>query len=154
MPKSEAKVETVEVKAVLHCKGCHKKFRKAIASIDEVDNVAYDKETKKYTLTGIFNREEVIKILNKTGKQIEVLKPKETNKKEAEKKEENKDGCKHDCCCCRHVGGYWRNDSNYCSNVYWKPDYCWCQSQKVCLLHQNRLTYGCYESNPTNCSFM
>ncbi|KAJ7564764.1 hypothetical protein O6H91_02G032500 [Diphasiastrum complanatum] len=153
MQKSEVKVETVEVKAVLHCKGCYKKFRKAIANIEEVHNVSYEEKTKKFTLTGKFDPQEVIKALRKTRKQIEVLKPKETDETKPEKCE----ACKHDCCSCKTDCDYWRNDNWHCRNdySYWRPDYCWCQSQTVCLLPQNRLTtYGFSEDNPNNCSFM
>ncbi|KAL8233621.1 hypothetical protein R6Q59_019721 [Mikania micrantha] len=59
----------VELKVGLHCEECIKKILKTIKKFEDIE--AYDVDTKlnKVTVTGNVTKEEVIKALQKIGKQ-------------------------------------------------------------------------------------
>ncbi|KAJ7528172.1 hypothetical protein O6H91_02G032400 [Diphasiastrum complanatum] len=88
--KSEKKSETVVLKVEIHCNECLRKIQRAITKIDGVESINYDLKEKKVTLSGKINPQNVLKTVKKTGKQVQMLQPKETkeaDKKDSEKKE-------------------------------------------------------------------
>ncbi|OIW16211.1 hypothetical protein TanjilG_18926 [Lupinus angustifolius] len=58
----------VEVKVGLHCDVCIKKILKAIKKIEDIETYNVDKELNKVIVTGNVTTEEVIKVLQKNGK--------------------------------------------------------------------------------------
>ncbi|KAK3015194.1 hypothetical protein RJ639_005403 [Escallonia herrerae] len=60
----------VELKVGLHCEECIKKILKAIKKIEDIETYDVDTQLNKVTVTGNITTEEVMKALQKTGKQV------------------------------------------------------------------------------------
>ncbi|KAE9596219.1 putative heavy metal-associated domain, HMA [Lupinus albus] len=58
----------VEVKVGFHCDECIKKILKAIKKIEDIETYNVEKELNKVIVTGNVTTEEVIKVLQKIGK--------------------------------------------------------------------------------------
>ncbi|KAK7300470.1 hypothetical protein RJT34_11314 [Clitoria ternatea] len=58
----------VEVKVGLHCDECIKKIFKAIKKIEDIETYNVDKQLNKVIVTGNVTTEEVIRVLQKNGK--------------------------------------------------------------------------------------
>ncbi|TKY56922.1 Copper transport protein CCH [Spatholobus suberectus] len=58
----------VEVKVGLHCDECIKKILKAIKKIEDIETYNVDKQLNKVIVTGNVTTEEVIRVLQKSGK--------------------------------------------------------------------------------------
>ncbi|XP_020234121.1 copper transport protein CCH [Cajanus cajan] len=58
----------VEVKVGLHCDECIKKIFKAIKKIEDIETYNVDKPLNKVIVTGNVTTEEVIRVLQKIGK--------------------------------------------------------------------------------------
>ncbi|KAK6786535.1 hypothetical protein RDI58_015060 [Solanum bulbocastanum] len=59
----------VELKVGLHCDQCIKKILKTIKKIEDIETYDVDTQLNKVTVTGNVTTEEVIKVLQKIGKQ-------------------------------------------------------------------------------------
>ncbi|KAH7387857.1 hypothetical protein KP509_16G045500 [Ceratopteris richardii] len=71
-PKPTAKLETVTLRAFIHCEGCRRKIRRIIRIVDGVEDVVVDTPTGKITVTGTsLNVNAIIQRLQKHGKQAE-----------------------------------------------------------------------------------
>ncbi|XP_019455302.1 PREDICTED: protein SODIUM POTASSIUM ROOT DEFECTIVE 2-like isoform X1 [Lupinus angustifolius] len=60
--------QVVEVKVGFHCDECIKKILKAIKKIEDIETYNVEKELNKVIVTGNVTTEEVIKVLQKIGK--------------------------------------------------------------------------------------
>ncbi|KAK3019496.1 hypothetical protein RJ639_003168, partial [Escallonia herrerae] len=60
----------VELKVGLHCEECIKKILKAIKKIEAIETYNVDTQLNKVTVTGNVTTEEVMKALQKIGKQV------------------------------------------------------------------------------------
>ncbi|KAI4306906.1 hypothetical protein L6164_030146 [Bauhinia variegata] len=58
----------VEVKVGLHCEECIKKILKTIKKTDEVETYNVDTQLNKVIVTGNVTTEEIIRVLQKIGK--------------------------------------------------------------------------------------
>ncbi|KAJ7959580.1 Heavy metal transport/detoxification superfamily protein [Quillaja saponaria] len=58
----------VELKVGLHCEECIKKILKAIKKIEDIETYNVDTQLNKVTVTGNVTTEEVIRVLQKIGK--------------------------------------------------------------------------------------
>ncbi|KAG6522587.1 heavy metal-associated isoprenylated plant protein 32 [Zingiber officinale] len=58
----------VELKVGMHCDECIKAIKKAIKKIEEVETYRVDTELSKITVTGNVTSEEVMRALQKIGK--------------------------------------------------------------------------------------
>ncbi|KAG6519665.1 hypothetical protein ZIOFF_023163 [Zingiber officinale] len=58
----------VELKVGMHCDECIKAIKKAIKKIEEVETYRVDAELSKITVTGNVTSEEVMRALQKIGK--------------------------------------------------------------------------------------
>ncbi|CAL0304733.1 unnamed protein product [Lupinus luteus] len=58
----------VEVKVGLHCDDCIKKILKAIKKIEDIESYNVDRKVNKVMVTGNVTTEEVIRVLQKIGK--------------------------------------------------------------------------------------
>ncbi|XP_028190993.1 protein SODIUM POTASSIUM ROOT DEFECTIVE 2-like, partial [Glycine soja] len=58
----------VEVKVGFHCDECIKKILKAIKKIEDIEKYNVDKQLNKVIVTGNVTTEEVIRVLQKIGK--------------------------------------------------------------------------------------
>ncbi|KAG7634702.1 Heavy metal-associated domain superfamily [Arabidopsis suecica] len=61
----------VELLVDMDCQGCEKKVRRAISKLDGVDTVEIDVDRQKVTVTGYVDREEVLKMVKRTGRTAE-----------------------------------------------------------------------------------
>ncbi|EOY17649.1 hypothetical protein QUC31_006818 [Theobroma cacao] len=59
----------VELKVGLHCEECIKKILKAIKKIEDIETYNVDTKLNKVVVTGNVTRDEVIRVLQKIGKQ-------------------------------------------------------------------------------------
>ncbi|KAL7146737.1 hypothetical protein ABFS83_06G061800 [Erythranthe nasuta] len=59
----------VELKVGLHCDECIKKILKAIKKIEDIETYDVDRQLNKVIVTGNVTTAEVIRALNKIGKQ-------------------------------------------------------------------------------------
>ncbi|CAH2056670.1 unnamed protein product [Thlaspi arvense] len=59
----------VELKVDLDCSGCIKKILKAIKKIEDIETYDLDTQLNKVTVTGNVTKEELIRVLQKIGKQ-------------------------------------------------------------------------------------
>ncbi|KAG4953252.1 hypothetical protein JHK87_038846 [Glycine soja] len=66
--EEEENLEVVEVKVGLHCDECIKKILKAIKKIEDIETYNVDKQLSKVIVTGNVTTEEVIRVLQKIGK--------------------------------------------------------------------------------------
>ncbi|CAL0299337.1 unnamed protein product [Lupinus luteus] len=60
--------KVVEVKVGFHCDECIKKILKAINKIEDIETYNVEKQLNKVIVTGNVTTEEVIKLLQKIGK--------------------------------------------------------------------------------------
>ncbi|RZC26802.1 hypothetical protein D0Y65_005119, partial [Glycine soja] len=60
--------QVVEVKVGFHCDECIKKILKAIKKIEDIEKYNVDKQLNKVIVTGNVTTEEVIRVLQKIGK--------------------------------------------------------------------------------------
>ncbi|XP_031498886.1 heavy metal-associated isoprenylated plant protein 33 [Nymphaea colorata] len=58
----------VELKVGVHCDRCTKAIKKAIKKIEDIETYRVDAELNKVTVTGNVTAEEVVRVLNKIGK--------------------------------------------------------------------------------------
>ncbi|XP_057981056.1 heavy metal-associated isoprenylated plant protein 45 [Malania oleifera] len=58
----------VELRVGLHCEECIKKILKAIKKIKDIETYNVDTQQNKVTVTGNVTTEEVIRVLQKSGK--------------------------------------------------------------------------------------
>ncbi|KAI5067159.1 hypothetical protein GOP47_0017687 [Adiantum capillus-veneris] len=71
--KPPAKLETITLKAFIHCEGCRRKIRRIIRVLDDVEDVVVDSTTGKVTVTGSnLDVKIIMQRLQKYGKQAEV----------------------------------------------------------------------------------
>ncbi|EOA26044.1 hypothetical protein CARUB_v10019458mg [Capsella rubella] len=61
----------VELLVDMDCQGCEKKVRRAISKLDGVDTVEIDVDRQKVTVTGYVDREDVLKMVKRTGRTAE-----------------------------------------------------------------------------------
>ncbi|GMP69542.1 hypothetical protein ACSBR2_026385 [Camellia fascicularis] len=59
----------VELKVDLDCEGCIKKILKAIKKIEDIETYNIETQLNKVTVTGNVTTEEVMRVLQKIGKQ-------------------------------------------------------------------------------------
>uniref|UniRef100_A0A1J3HRQ8 Heavy metal-associated isoprenylated plant protein 26 n=2 Tax=Noccaea caerulescens TaxID=107243 RepID=A0A1J3HRQ8_NOCCA len=64
-------LSTVELLVDMDCQGCERKVRRAISKLDGVDTVEIDVDRQKVTVTGYVDREEVLKMVKRTGRTVE-----------------------------------------------------------------------------------
>ncbi|KAF3582364.1 hypothetical protein DY000_02032446 [Brassica cretica] len=60
-------LSVVELLVDMDCQGCETKVRRAISKLDGVDTVEIDVDQQKVTVTGYIDREEVLRIVKRTG---------------------------------------------------------------------------------------
>ncbi|KAG1338089.1 heavy metal-associated isoprenylated plant protein 33 [Cocos nucifera] len=58
----------VELKVGMHCEKCIKAIKKAIKKIEDIETYRLDAELNKITVTGNVTTEEVVRVLQKIGK--------------------------------------------------------------------------------------
>ncbi|CAN8254341.1 unnamed protein product [Cochlearia groenlandica] len=61
----------VELLVDMDCQGCERKVRKAISKLDGVDTIEIDVDRQKVTVTGYVDREDVLKMVKRTGRIVE-----------------------------------------------------------------------------------
>ncbi|XP_010516293.1 PREDICTED: heavy metal-associated isoprenylated plant protein 20-like [Camelina sativa] len=61
----------VELLVDMDCQGCERKVRRAISKLDGVDTVEIDVDRQKVTVTGYVDREDVLKMVKRTGRTAE-----------------------------------------------------------------------------------
>ncbi|CAN6829288.1 unnamed protein product [Brassica oleracea] len=64
-------LSVVELLVDMDCQGCETKVRRAISKLDGVDTVEIDVDQQKVTVTGYIDREEVLRIVKRTGRGAE-----------------------------------------------------------------------------------
>ncbi|VVB05932.1 unnamed protein product [Arabis nemorensis] len=64
-------LSVVELLVDMDCQGCEKKVRKAISKLDGVDTIEIDVDRQKVTVTGYVDRDEVLKMVKRTGRTTE-----------------------------------------------------------------------------------
>ncbi|XVE69498.1 hypothetical protein DITRI_Ditri09bG0156700 [Diplodiscus trichospermus] len=62
----------VELKVGLHCDECIKKILKAIKKIEDIETYNVDTKLNKVIVTGNVSTDEVIRVLQKIGKQATI----------------------------------------------------------------------------------
>ncbi|RZB73058.1 hypothetical protein D0Y65_037012 [Glycine soja] len=72
--------QVVEVKVGLHCEDCIKKILKAIKKIEDIETYNVDTQLNKVIVTGNVTTEQVIRVLQKIGKNATAWEDAETNK--------------------------------------------------------------------------
>ncbi|KAG4387517.1 hypothetical protein GLYMA_11G234100v4 [Glycine max] len=72
--------QVVEVKVGLHCEDCIKKILKAIKKIEDIETYNVDTQLNKVMVTGNVTTEQVIRVLQKIGKNATAWEDAETNK--------------------------------------------------------------------------
>ncbi|XP_019706215.1 copper transport protein ATX1 isoform X2 [Elaeis guineensis] len=58
----------VELKVGMHCEKCIKAIKKAIKKIEDIETYRLDAELNKITVTGNVTPDEVVRVLQKIGK--------------------------------------------------------------------------------------
>ncbi|KAF2296326.1 hypothetical protein P3X46_034658 [Hevea brasiliensis] len=69
----------VELKVGLHCDECIKKILKAVKKIQDIETYNVDIELNKVIVTGNVTTEEVIKVIQKSGKTATTWEGDQTN---------------------------------------------------------------------------
>ncbi|CAF2112308.1 hypothetical protein F2Q70_00041024 [Brassica cretica] len=64
-------LSVVELLVDMDCQGCEKKVRRAISKLDGVDTVEIDVDQQKVTVTGYVDREDVLRMVKRTGRAAE-----------------------------------------------------------------------------------
>ncbi|CAH2063922.1 unnamed protein product [Thlaspi arvense] len=64
-------LSVVELLVDMDCQGCEKKVRRAISKLDGVDTLEIDVEQQKVTVTGYVDREDVLRMVKRTGRAVE-----------------------------------------------------------------------------------
>ncbi|KAG4920187.1 hypothetical protein JHK82_049148 [Glycine max] len=72
--------QVVEVKVGLHCDDCIKKILKAIKKIEDIETYNVDTKLNKVIVTGNVTTDQVIKVLQKIGKNATAGEDTQTNK--------------------------------------------------------------------------
>ncbi|KAJ9553292.1 hypothetical protein OSB04_017337 [Centaurea solstitialis] len=67
--------QVVELKVGLHCEECIKMILKAIKKIEDIETYDVDTRLNKVTVTGNVTNQQVIKALQKIGKQASYWQP-------------------------------------------------------------------------------
>lgn len=67
--ENQIMANVVELKVGLHCDECIKKILKAVKKIEDIETYDVDTQLNKITVTGKVTTEEVMKALQKIGKQ-------------------------------------------------------------------------------------
>ncbi|CAG7905486.1 unnamed protein product [Brassica rapa] len=64
-------LSVVELLVDMDCQGCETKVRRAISKLSGVNTVEIDVDRQKVTVTGYIDREEVLRIVKRTGRAAE-----------------------------------------------------------------------------------
>lgn len=73
MEKSIIPAKTFVLKTNIHCKGCEKKMKKLLQSINGVHTITIDAAQEKVTISGTIDPHTVQKLLEKAGKKSELV---------------------------------------------------------------------------------
>ncbi|XP_002973943.2 heavy metal-associated isoprenylated plant protein 3 [Selaginella moellendorffii] len=84
--KEEKKPQTTVLKLQFHCDNCVKRVKKSVATLKGVTSITVDEKSGKVTVVGHVEPKKVLKRVQKTGKHVEMLEPKE--KKDDKSKDE------------------------------------------------------------------
>ncbi|KAL0460469.1 UNVERIFIED_CONTAM: Heavy metal-associated isoprenylated plant protein 45 [Sesamum latifolium] len=64
-------IDTVDIKAEMHCDGCMAKMRKTVKKLRGVKPVKFNTNQGRLTVNGYFDPDEVLEIVKKTSKEAE-----------------------------------------------------------------------------------